>query len=88
MLKKTTQASHSSVFEWLGLEPNNYEPSEIRTRSVFEPPLYYISSCIPLRTQPSHVDKKSQENPKYLPLINLYEKNAFKHLFAWSVFVS
>ena len=27
-------------FEWLGLEPNNYEPSEYRTCSVFEPPLY------------------------------------------------
>ena len=37
---KTTQANHSSEFEWLGLEPSNYGPSKFRTRSVFEPPLY------------------------------------------------
>ena len=35
-----TQANHGSVFKWLGLEPNDYGPSKIRTCSVFEPPLY------------------------------------------------
>ena len=40
---KMTQANHGSEFEWLGLEPNDYEPSEYRTCSVFEPLLYSIS---------------------------------------------
>ena len=41
---KTTQANHGSEFEWLGLEPNDYEPSEYRTCSVFEPLLYLQNS--------------------------------------------
>ena len=35
-----TEASHSSVLEWSGLESNDYGPSEFQTRLVFEPPLY------------------------------------------------
>ena len=55
---KTTQArvailnvwfsnGKSSVFEWLGLEPNNFGfgPSEFRTHSEFEPPLqFYVEN--------------------------------------------
>ena len=40
-----TQANHGSVFKWLGLEPNDYGPSEFRTRSEFEPPLYSSDYC-------------------------------------------
>ena len=32
-------------FQMVGLEPNDYEPSEYRTCSVFEPPLY-LGICI------------------------------------------
>ena len=31
------------VFEWAGLEPNNFEPSKYQTCLVFESPLYYDS---------------------------------------------